>query len=36
MKSVAAGYKPRKPHRLQVYGPKKIAVARKILDDRVT
>jgi len=31
---MTAGYKPRGPHRLQAYVPKKIASARKILDDR--
>src|SRR5438876_1801266 len=34
MMPVAAGYKPRWPHRLYAYVPKKFAAARKILDDR--
>jgi hypothetical protein len=33
-REIAAGYKPRWPHRLQAYVPKKIAPRRKILDDR--
>jgi hypothetical protein len=35
MMPVSDGYKPRWPHGLQANGSKKIAVARRILDDRV-